>query len=117
MGTTLVEGTTIVGVNEAVVARGIATTVIDGTKIGAREFLRIDVVMEDETSPIDIEIVGVKEAITLTGFVGKRGITGVATVGVPVVARSIVRMDPQLIWIYVGLLQNFKVLQRVGYLL
>ena len=48
-----------------------------------------DVVMEEEKTPTDVEIVGVKEAITLTGFVGKRGITGVATVGVPVDAKRL----------------------------
>jgi len=42
-----------------------------------------------QLSPTDVEIVGVKEAITLTGFVGKRGITGVATVGVPVDAKRL----------------------------
>ena len=35
VGTALVEGTTTVGVNEAGVARGIATAVIDGTTAGA----------------------------------------------------------------------------------
>ena len=35
LGTTLVEGTIAVGVNEARVARGIAAAVIDGTTTGA----------------------------------------------------------------------------------
>ena len=117
VGTALVEGTTIVGVNEVVVARGIATAVIDGTKIGAREVVRIYVVMVDEAAPTDVEIVGVKEAMTITGFVGKRGITGVAIVNIPVDARSKVRMDPQLRWIYSSLLKNVKVLQKERYLL
>ena len=89
VGTALVEGTIAVGVNEAGVARGIATAVIDGTTTGAGEVVGTDVVMAEEKTPTDVEIVGVKEAITLTGFVGKRGITGVATVGVPVDAKTI----------------------------
>ena len=117
MGTALNEGTTVVVVNEAGVGRGISTAVINGTTTGAREVVRIDVVMEYDTTRVDVEIVGVKEAITLTRFVGKVGITSVATVGVPVDDRSRVRMNPQLRWIYAGLLQNVKVLQKVGYLL
>ena len=89
LGTTLVEGTIAVGVNEAGVARGIATAVIDGTTTSVGEVVGIDVVMAKEKTPTDVEIVGVKEAITLTGFVGKRGIIGVATVGVPVDAKTI----------------------------
>ena len=89
VGTALVEGTIVVGVNEAGVERCIATTVIDGTTTGAGEVVGTDVVMAEEKNPTDVEIVGVKEAITLTGFVGKRGITGVATVGVPVDPKTI----------------------------
>ena len=89
VGTALVEGTIAVGVNEAGVARGIATAVIDGTTIGAREVVGTYVVIAEEKTPTYVEIVGVKEAITLTGFVGKRGITGVAIIGVPVDAKTI----------------------------
>ena len=87
--TTLVDGTIVVGVNEAGVARGITTAVIDGTTTGVGEVVGTNVVMEEEKTPTNVEIVGVKEAITLTGFVGKRGITGVATVGVPVDAKRL----------------------------
>lgn len=55
--------------------------------------MRTDVAMADETAPADAEIVGVKEAITLTGFVGKRCITGAATVGGPVDANTVVDTD------------------------
>ena len=89
MGTALVEGTITAGVNEARVARGIATAVIDGTTKGAGEVMGTDVVMEEEKNPTYVEIVGVKESIKLIGFVGKRGITGVATIGVPVDAKTI----------------------------
>ena len=89
VGTALVEGTIAVGVNEAGVARGIATAMIDGTTTGAGEVVGTDVVMEEEKTPTDVDIVGVKEAITLTGFVGKREITGVETVSVPVDAKTI----------------------------
>jgi hypothetical protein len=92
VGTVLVVGTTAVGVNEAVVASGTAAAVIDGTTPIAG-VVRTDVVMADETAPADVEILGVKEAITLTGFVGKRGITGAATVGVPVDAKTVADTD------------------------
>ena len=93
MGTPLVEGATAVGVKEAGLARGIAAAMIDGTTPIAGELVRTDVVIADETAPADVEIVGVKEAITLTGFVGKRGITGAATVGVPVDAKTVADTD------------------------
>ena len=60
VGTALVKGTIAVGVNEVGVARGIATAVIDGTTIGAGEVGGTDVVMAEEKTPTDVEIVGVK---------------------------------------------------------
>ena len=61
MRTPLIEGTTVVGFNEAGVARGITTTVNDGTTAGAGEFVRIYImVMVDEIALADVEIFGVK---------------------------------------------------------
>ena len=60
VGTALVEGTIAVGVNEVGVARGITTTVIDGTTAGAGEVVGTDVVMVEKTTPTDVEIFRVK---------------------------------------------------------